>query len=126
MIAVLYARYSSDNQREESIVAQLRACREYCNRKGYTVIREYADEACTGTNDNRPQFQQMLSDAEAGMFEVVVAHKIDRIGRNAYDFYKNSHRLQQVGVKMELHMALPSGRCCGREWPRSGASGRAH
>ena len=102
MIAALYARYSSDNQREESIIAQLRACREYCKRKGYTIIRDYADEAYTGTNDNRPQFQQMLTDAEAGMFEVVVAHKIDRIGRNAYDFYKNSHRLQAAGVQMEF------------------------
>ena len=102
MIAALYARYSSDNQREESIVAQLRACREYCKRKNYTIIKEYADEACTGTNDNRPQFQQMLADAEAGMFEVVIAHKVDRIGRNAYDFYKNHHRLQQAGVKMEF------------------------
>lgn len=102
MIAALYARYSSDNQREESITAQFRACREYCKRKGYTIIHEYADEAYTGTNDNRPQFQQMLADADAGMFDVLVAHKLDRIGRNAYDFYKNSHRLKQAGVKMEF------------------------
>lgn len=102
MIAALYARYSSDNQREESIAAHLRACREYCQRKGYTIVRDYADEAYTGTNDNRPQFQQMLTDAESGMFEVVVAHKIDRIGRNAYDFYKNIHRLQAAGVQMEF------------------------
>ena len=102
MIVALYARYSSDNQREESIVAQFRACREYCKRKGYSIIHEYADEAYSGTNDNRPQFQQMMADAEAGMFEIVVAHKIDRIGRNAYDFYKNTHRLQAAGVKMEF------------------------
>ncbi len=102
MIAAVYARYSSDNQREESIVAQLRACREFCKRKNYSIIKEYADEAYTGTNDNRPQFQQMLADAEAGLFEVIVAHKLDRIGRNAYDFYKNSHRLQEAGVQMEF------------------------
>ena len=65
MIAALYARYSSDQQREESIVAQLRACREYCKRKGYNVIHEYADEAYSGTNDNRPQFQEMLAAADA-------------------------------------------------------------
>ena len=47
MIVALYARYSSDNQRTESIVAQLRACREYCQRYGYTIIKEYADEAMT-------------------------------------------------------------------------------
>ena len=60
MIAALYARYSSDQQREESIVAQLRACREYCKRKGYTIIHEYADEAYSGTNDQRPQFQWLF------------------------------------------------------------------
>lgn len=102
MIAALYARYSSDNQREESIVAQLRACREYCKRKGYTVIKEYADEAYTGTNDNRPQFQQMLADAEAGLFEVIVVHKLDRFGRNAFDYYKNADRLQKAGVRLEF------------------------
>lgn len=101
MIAALYARYSSDQQREESIVAQLRACREYCKRKNYTIIHEYADEAYSGTNDNRPQFQEMLAAADAGMFEVLVAHKIDRFGRNAYNFYKNIHRLEMAGVKIE-------------------------
>lgn len=100
MIVALYARYSSDNQRTESIVAQLRACREYCQRYGYTIIREYADEAMTGTNDNRPQFQQMLRDAAAGMFEMVVAHKVDRIGRNEYDYYLNRHKLETCGVQM--------------------------
>ena len=54
MIAAIYARYSSDNQREESIVAQLRACREYCARRGYNIIREYADEAMTGTKRPPP------------------------------------------------------------------------
>lgn len=100
MIVALYARYSSDNQRVESIVAQLRACREYCQRYGYTIIKEYADEAMTGTNDHRPQFQQMLRDAEAGMFEMVIAHKVDRIGRNEFDYYSNRHKLESYGVQL--------------------------
>ena len=66
MIAALYARYSSDSQRAESIVAQIRAGREYCRRKGYHIIKEYADEAYTGTNDNRPAYREMLRDAAAG------------------------------------------------------------
>ena len=53
MIVPLYARYSSDNQRTESIVAQLRACREYCQRYGYTIIKEYADEAMTGSTSSK-------------------------------------------------------------------------
>ena len=65
MIAALYARYSSDSQRAESIVAQIRAGREYCRRKGYHIIKEYADEAYTGTNDNRPAYREMLRDAAA-------------------------------------------------------------
>lgn len=103
MIAAIYARYSSDNQREESIVAQLRACREYCARRGYNIIKEYADEAMTGTNDRRPQFQQMIADAEAGLFEILVAHKVDRLGRNEYDYYTNRHKLNNFGV--DIHFA---------------------
>jgi len=101
MIAALYARYSSDNQREESIVAQLRASREYCKKKGYTIIKEYADEACTGTNDNRPGYQQMFKDAKAGLFETVVFHKIDRNARNEYDYYTNKAQLQKYSVSVE-------------------------
>ncbi len=101
MIAALYARYSSDNQRAESIVAQLRASREYCRQRGYTIIKEYADEAMTGTNDQRPQYQQMLVDAEAGMFEVIVFHKVDRSARNEFDYYTNKHRLACAGVRVE-------------------------
>ena len=101
MIAALYARYSSDNQRAESIVAQLRASREYCRQRGYTIIKEYADEAMTGTNDQRPQYQQMLADAEAGMFEIIVFHKVDRSARNEFDYYTNKHRLACAGVRVE-------------------------
>jgi len=101
MIAALYARYSSDNQREESIVAQLRASREYCKQKGYTIIKEYADEACTGTNDNRPNYRQMFKDAKAGLFEIVIFHKIDRNARNEYDYYTRKNELQKYSVNIE-------------------------
>lgn len=102
MIAALYARFSSDNQREESIVAQLRAGREYCKRKGYSIIKEYADEAYTGTNDNRPGWIQMMNDAACGMFEVLVCHKIDRVGRNEYEYYTNKFKLNGWGVNIEF------------------------
>ena len=101
MIAALYARYSSDNQREESIIAQLRAGREYCKQKGYHIIKEYADEAKTGTDDNRPYFQQMLKDAKSGLFETVVFHKIDRNARNEYDYYFHKVQLQKYGIHYE-------------------------
>lgn len=98
---VLYARFSSDNQREESIDAQLRAGREYCKRKEYCIIREYRDEAFTATNDNRPGYQQMLADSKRGLFDVVVFHKIDRNARNEFDYYFNKMQLKKVGVRIE-------------------------
>ena len=58
MNAVIYARYSSDNQREESIEGQLRECKEYADQNGTTVVRTYIDRALSATTDSRPQFQQ--------------------------------------------------------------------
>lgn len=101
MNAAIYARYSSDNQRAESIAAQFRFARDYCKQKGYAIVKEYKDEAMTGTNDNRPAFQQMLKDAALGLFEVVVMHKVDRAARNEYDYYTNRHKLEICGVRVE-------------------------
>lgn len=94
--AALYARYSSDRQRVEYIAAQLRAGREFCLRRGYSIVREYKDEAVTGTNDNRQAFQTMLSDAQRGLFEVAVIHKCDRFGRDEYDYYTNKAALARL------------------------------
>lgn len=102
MRAVLYARFSSDNQREESITAQLRASRSYCKAKGYTVIREYKDEAKSGTTvAGREGFQQMILDSGDNLFDVVVFHKIDRAARNEIDYYANMSRLERNGVSYE-------------------------
>ena len=92
--AVLYARYSSDNQREESIAAQLRACREHCSRKGYIIVQEYFDEAKSGRSDNRPAYQKMLADAKKKSFDIIVFHKIDRNARNEYDYYFHKANLK--------------------------------
>ena len=62
--AVIYARYSSQGQREESIEGQLRECRAFAERNGFTVIQEYTDSALTGRTDHRPGFQKMIRDAE--------------------------------------------------------------
>ena len=63
MNAVIYARYSSDNQREESIEGQLRECKEYADQNGITVVRTYIDRALSAKTDSRPQFQQMIHDS---------------------------------------------------------------
>ena len=63
MTAVIYARYSSDNQREESIEGQIRECTDYAEKNGITVIKHYIDRAFSAKTDNRPEFQQMIKTA---------------------------------------------------------------
>lgn len=99
--AAIYARYSSDNQRDESIDAQLRAAHAYCARKNYQIIHEYIDRAQTATNDNRVEYQQMMADAKAGLFEVIVFHKIDRNARNEFDYYYHKTQLRKYSVRYE-------------------------
>ncbi|MGB9903485.1 MAG: recombinase family protein [Desulfotomaculales bacterium] len=99
--AAIYARYSSDNQREESITAQVRACTEYCQKKGYVIVKTYADEARSGRTDDRPQFQQMIADAKLGLFNVVVIHKLNRFSRNRYDSAIYKRELRRAGVRIE-------------------------
>ena len=70
--AVIYARYSSSSQTEQSIEGQVRVCREFAERNGYVIVSEYIDRAKTGTNDNRPAFQQMLYDSKQRTFEAVL------------------------------------------------------
>ena len=85
MNGVIYARYSSDGQREESIEGQIRECTEYCERNGITVVRHYIDRALSAKTDNRPDFQQMIKDSAKGLFDVIVVWKLDRFARNRYD-----------------------------------------
>ncbi|MCL6559890.1 MAG: recombinase family protein, partial [Firmicutes bacterium] len=103
MKAVIYARFSSDNQREESITAQVRACTEYAQRKGYAVVKVYTDEARSAITDDRPGFLQMIEDIKSGRVkaDLLLVHKLDRFARNRYDsaFYKRE--LRRAGVRVE-------------------------
>ncbi len=83
--AVIYARYSSQGQNEQSIEGQIRICTEYAESQGYTVVKAYKDKARSGTNDHRPDFQKMIADAESGAFEQVIVYKFDRFARNRVD-----------------------------------------
>lgn len=98
--AVAYARFSSDNQRDESIDAQLRAIREYAEHNNMVIVGEYIDRAKSAMTDRRPDFQHMIEDAKGGTFQVVLVHKLDRFARNRYDsaFYKRKLRLSGVRV----------------------------
>lgn len=98
MEIVIYARFSYSGQREESIEGQLHACYKYAEENGHTVIAEYIDRGKTATNDNRPQFQQMLEDSKKGLFTAVLVYQLDRFARNRYDSAFNKKKLRDNGV----------------------------
>ena len=100
-IAVVYARFSSHNQTEQSIEGQLAAAKTYAAAKGYTIIHEYIDRAMTGRNDNRDEFQQMLSDCAKHQFQVIIVWKVDRFGRNREEITFNKYRAKKHGVRVE-------------------------
>ena len=85
MKAVIYARYSSDSQREESIDGQIRECTQYCEKNGITIVNHYIDRAFSAKTDNRPEFLQMIKDSAKGNFEAIIVWKLDRFSRNRYD-----------------------------------------
>lgn len=97
---VIYARYSSAGQREESIEGQLRDCNEFAKRYGITVVGQYADKALTGTNDKRPEFQRMIRDSGKGQFSVVICWKNDRFARSRYDAAIYKYKLKNNGVRI--------------------------
>ena len=98
--AVIYARYSSSNQREESIDAQIRACTKYAEEKGYRIIGTYTGSAKSATTADRPQFQQMLKDSEKKTFQYVIIHKLDRFSRDRYDSVTYKIKLKLNGVQL--------------------------
>lgn len=98
--AVIYARFSSYSQTEQSIEGQLRVCKEYAEKHKINIIAEYIDRAMTGRNDNRPQFQQMIEDAKKREFEYVLVYKLDRFSRDKYDNAIYKHKLKECGVKV--------------------------
>lgn len=100
MKAVIYARYSSDNQREESIEGQLRECTAYCKKNDITILRTYIDRAMSAKTDHRPDFQRMIRDSAKGLFDVIIVWKLDRFARNRYDSAHYKAQLRKYGVKV--------------------------
>lgn len=99
--AVIYARFSSHNQREASIEDQVRACREEAERRGDEVVEVYADRARTGTTTaGRDEFLRMMDDARSHGWETVYVYKLDRFARDRYDSAINRKRLRDLGVTL--------------------------
>ena len=100
MKAVIYARYSSDNQTEASIEAQLRECMEFAERTGIDVIGNYIDRAFSAKSDHRPEFQRMIKDSYKHAFDCIIVWKLDRFSRNRYDSAHYKTLLRKNGVKV--------------------------
>lgn len=101
LIAAAYARYSTNNQQETSIAAQLEGIQRYCDREGIALSgMPYIDEARSGTNMDRPGFQRLLSDARAGKFEAVVVYDISRGSRDVADWFLFRKQMSELGIRV--------------------------
>lgn len=99
-IAVVYARYSCDNQTEQSIEGQLRVCEQYAKNNDILIVEKYIDRAMTGTNDHRPDFQRMMKDSAKKEWDYVLVYKLDRFSRNKYESVIHKRTLKENGVKV--------------------------
>ena len=100
MNAVIYARFSSHNQNEQSIEGQLKECYAYAKRNGYTVTEEYIDRALSGTSDNRPEFKRMIADSSKKTFSYVIVYQLDRFARSRLDSATYKAILKRNGVRV--------------------------
>ena len=97
---VIYARFSSHSQTEQSIEGQLRECYEYAKRQDLLVVAEYIDRALTGTTDKRPEFLRMIDDSKKKAFDYVLVYQLDRFARNRYDSANYKAKLKKNGVRV--------------------------
>ena len=100
MNVVIYARFSSHSQTEQSIEGQLKECYAYALRNDYTVVGEYIDRALSGTTDHRPEFQKMITDSAKKTFQGVLVYQLDRFARNRYDSATYKAKLKKNGVRV--------------------------
>ena len=100
MDVVIYARYSSDRQTEQSIEGQLKECYAYAKRNNYAVVSEYIDRAISGTTDHRPEFLRMIADSDKKCFQAVLVYQLDRFARNRYDSAIYKSKLKKNGIRV--------------------------
>ena len=100
MKVAIYARYSSDNQRDASIADQFRLCRLHAEKQGWRVIEEYSDHAISGASMIRPGIQALMADAMRGRFDLILAEAMDRISRDQEDIAGIFKRMSYADVKI--------------------------
>ena len=98
--AVIYGRYSSHGQQEQSIEGQLRDCHAFAEREGLVIVGEYIDRAISAKTDARPSFRRMIADASKKQFQYVIVWKLDRFSHNRYDSAIHKAALKKHGVKV--------------------------
>ena len=113
--AAIYARFSSDHQRDASIEDQFRVCRQLAESKGWTVVRTFADRAISGATQHRPQFQELQAEAKAGQFDIVISESLDRLSRDLEHIAGFAKTMTYLGIPIftvaegeisELHIGL--------------------
>lgn len=100
MKIAIYARYSSDNQREASIADQFRMCRLHAEKQAWQIVEEYSDHAISGSSLLRPGIQALISDATLGRFDLILAEAMDRLSRDHEDIAGLFKRMSYSDVKM--------------------------
>lgn len=100
MKVALYARYSSDNQRDASIADQFRMCRLHAEKQGWQIVEEYSDHAISGASLLRPGIQALISDASRGRFNMILAEAMDRLSRDQEDIAGIFKRMSYADVKL--------------------------
>lgn len=100
MNVVIYARFSSHNQTEQSIEGQIKVCKDYADRNNLSIVGIYKDEAKSGTNSDRYDFQRMIKDSEKKQFQGVLVYQLDRFARDKYDSVVYKSKLKKNGVRV--------------------------
>src|SRR5918994_1344473 len=98
--AAIYARYSSENQREASIEDEVQVCRRYTEVQGWQIVKVYPDYALSGASRFRPAFEQMQVDAEARRFDVIIVEALDRLSRKLADVADLHDQLTFLGIRL--------------------------
>lgn len=100
--ACIYARYSSNNQTEQSIEGQVRVCKEFCSRHNIQISEIYIDRATSASKDieKRVEFLRMIKNSEKGIFGAVIVYKLDRFARSRYDSATYKYKLKKNNVQV--------------------------